>query len=158
ARAFAMTSAAMYDAYNSIEHVGERYLISVPNAGNADSDAAVAQAAHNVLSALYPSQRAAFDGALAQTLQRIPDGAAENRGRLVGAIVAGAMLTDRAKDGGDNIQIPPYNPNHRPGFHDVDPLHPGQGFYGSDGGGIDTFAVRNSDQFAPGHLGAQGVG
>ena len=46
-RAFAMTSAAMYDAYNSIERIGQRYLISVPNAGNADSDAAVAQAAHD---------------------------------------------------------------------------------------------------------------
>jgi hypothetical protein len=160
ARAFAMTSAAMYDAYNSIEHIGERYLISVPNVGNADSDAAVAQAAHNVLSALYPSQRATFDAALALTLQRIPDGAAENRGRFVGAVVAGALLLDRADDDGsfNDIQNPPYVPNGQPGFHNVDPLHPGQGFYGSDAGNVDPFAVRSSGQFAPGHLGAQGVG
>jgi hypothetical protein len=161
ARAFAMTSAAMYDAYNSIERIGERYLIRVPNPGNADSDAAVAQAAHIVLSALYPGQRASFDAALARTLERIPDGAPENRGRVIGAIVAGAMLLDRANDGGNtfaDIQNPPYVPNGRPGFHNVDPLHPGQGFYGADAGDIDPFAVRDSEQFAPGHLGAQGVG
>jgi hypothetical protein len=156
-----MTSAAMYDAYNSIERIGERYLIRVPNPGNADSDAAVAQAAHIVLSALYPGQRASFDAALARTLQRIPDGAPENRGRVIGAIVAGAMLLDRANDGGNtfaDIQNPPYVPNGRPGFHNVDPLHPAQGFYGPDAGDIDPFAVNSSEQFAPGHLGAQGVG
>jgi hypothetical protein len=160
-RAFAMTSAAMYDAYNSIERIGQRYLISVPVSGNADSDAAVAQAAHIVLSALYPSQHASFDAALARTLQRIPDGASENRGRIVGAIVAGALLADRTNDGGNtfaDIQNPPYVPNGRPGFHNVDPLHPAQGFYGPDGGDVDAFAVRDSEQFAPGHLGAQGVG
>jgi hypothetical protein len=158
ARAFAMTSGAMYDAYNSIERIGQRYLISVPNSGNADSDAAAAQAAHGVLSALYPSQRATFDAALARTLQRIPDGSAETRGRIVGAITAGAMLLGRFNDGGTTIQDPPYVPNGRPGFHDVDPTHPTQGFYGPDGGGIRPFAVNSSEQFAPPHLGARGVG
>ena len=144
-RAFAITSAAMYDAYNSIERIGQRYLVTAPNAFNADSDAAVAQAAHDTLVALYPSQRAAFDAALTQTLRRIPDGSRENRGRAVGAFVADAILDARANDGGNtfaDIQNPPYVPNGQPGFHDVDPLHPGQGFYGPDAGNVDTFAIR----------------
>ena len=160
ARAFAITSAAMYDAYNSIERIGQRYLVSAPNTFNADGDAAVAQAAHDTLVALYPSQSATFDAALVQTLQRIPDGSSENRGRAVGAFVADAILDDRANDGGTfaDIQDPPYVPNGQPGFHNVDPIHSGQGFYGPDAGDIDTFAIRDSEQFAPGHFGAQGVG
>jgi hypothetical protein len=61
ARAFAIVSAAMYDAYNSIDRVGAPYLVSAPRATGADSDAAVAQAAHDTLAALFPSQRALFD-------------------------------------------------------------------------------------------------
>src|SRR5262245_52480635 len=161
ARAFAISSAAMYDAYNSIERIGQRYLVSAPNTFNADSDAAVAQAAHDALVALYPSQRATFDAALVQTLQRIPDGSRENRGRAVGAFVADAILDARANDGGNtfaDIQNPPYVPDGRPGFHNVDPIHPGQGFYGPDAGDVDTFAIRDSEQFAPAHLGSRGVG
>jgi hypothetical protein len=158
ARAFAITSAAMYDAYNSIERIGARYLVNAPNASDANSDAAVAQAAHDVLVALYPSQRVAFDAALTQTLRRIPDGGRETRGRAVGAFVADVILDARANDDADSIQDPPYVPNGQPGFHNVDPLNPGQGFYGPDAGDIDPFAVNSSEQFAPGHLGAQGVG
>src|SRR5262245_65786455 len=47
ARAFAIISAAMYDAYNSINRIGDPYLTVAPNADHASDDAAVAQAAHN---------------------------------------------------------------------------------------------------------------
>ena len=151
-RAFAIASAAMYDAYNSIERIGQRYLVTAPNSSNADSDAAVAQAAHDTLVALYPSQRVAFDAALTQTLRRIPNGTRENRGRAVGAFVADLILDARADDGGtfDDIQNPPYVPNGQPGFHDVDPTNPGQGFYGPDAGNVTPFAINSTEQFAPG--------
>ena len=42
-RAFAIVSAAMFDAYNSVERIGESFLVSVPLASKADGDAAVAQ-------------------------------------------------------------------------------------------------------------------
>ena len=160
-RAFAIASAAMYDAYNSIERIGQRYLVTAPNSSNADSDAAVAQAAHDTLVALYPSQRVAFDAALTQTLRRIPDGSRENRGRAVGAFVADFILDARANDGGntfDDIQNPPYVPNGQPGFHDVDPTNPGQGFYGPDAGNVDSVRHPQHRAVRPGHLGAQGVG
>ena len=72
ARAFAIVSAAMYDAYNSVEHIGESFLVSIPRASKADSDAAVAQAAHDTLAALFPTQKSLFDSALGQTLHRTP--------------------------------------------------------------------------------------
>src|SRR5262249_58840050 len=52
-RAFAIVSAAMYDALNSIEKIGRPYLTVAPNADGASVDAAVAQAAHDTLAVLY---------------------------------------------------------------------------------------------------------
>jgi hypothetical protein len=130
ARAFAIVSAAMYDAYNSVEHIGSAYLVNAPNATKADSSAAVAQAAHDTLAALFPSQRSTFDVALAKTLSRVRDGSIENRGRAVGAYVASSILAVRASDRALNINATPYIASGLPGFHDVDPLHPNQPFYG----------------------------
>src|SRR5436190_1087351 len=67
-RAFAMTSAAMYDALDSIEHFGTPYLTVAPDTAGASIDAAVAQAAHDTLVALYSAQTEAFDAALTRTL------------------------------------------------------------------------------------------
>src|SRR5262245_7894619 len=60
-RAVAITSAAMYDAYNSIKHIGSAYLITAFANRGANADAAVAQAAHDTLLALFPSQKQMFD-------------------------------------------------------------------------------------------------
>jgi hypothetical protein len=148
-RAFAIVSAAMYDAYNSIHHIGDAYLTMAPNADDASSEAAVAQAARNTLVALYPSQRAAFDAALTQTLDRVPDGTFENRGRGVGRFVATRILNARAHDNADTMQDPPYVPNGLAGFHDVDPTHPAQGFYAPDYEDVTPFALQSADQFEP---------
>ncbi len=149
ARAFAIVSAAMYDAYNSVHPTGEPYLTLAPNADHASSDAAVAQAAHDTLVALFPSQTATFDDALNQSLARGPHGPMQDRGRAVGAYVAARMLQARAHDNADSIQSPPYVPNGLKGFHNVDPLHPGQGFYAPDYGSVTPFALRSAEQFEP---------
>ena len=67
-------------------------------ADGASRDAAVAQAAHDVLVAVLPSQRAAFDAALAGSLAGIPDDAAR-AGAEVGAAAAQATLELRTGDG-----------------------------------------------------------
>src|SRR4051794_25001886 len=67
ARAFAIVSAAAYDAFNSINPIGKAYLTVAPNARYADTPAAVAQAAHDTLASLYPAQLATFDAALTRT-------------------------------------------------------------------------------------------
>ena len=148
ARAFAIVSAAMYDAYNSIERMGAPYLVKVELAGQTDSEAAVAQAAHDTLTAMFPSQQARFDAALAETLARVPDGLAENRGITVGAAVAAEILNQRANDGAGQLGSPAYVPNHIPGFHIPDPMHPNQGFYGSGGLNVAAFVIDDLDQFA----------
>src|SRR5437773_2124887 len=97
-RAFAIASAAMYDALNSIEKMGAPYMTVAPDADGASVDAAVAQAAHDALVALYSAQAATFDAALNETLSRIPDGPSKIQGIAVGQFVASRILEARAKD------------------------------------------------------------
>src|SRR5262245_25577040 len=78
-RALAIVHAAMFDALNSIDGRFTPYLTLAPNAKGASIEAAVAQAAHDTLASLYPSQAQGFDAALADTLAGVPDGQAENR-------------------------------------------------------------------------------
>src|SRR5262245_7854554 len=149
ARAFAIASVAMYDAYNSVHHIGDPYLTLVRDADHASSEAAVAQAARNTLVALYPGQAVTFNAALRETLARVPDGPREDQGRDVGRVVAARILRDRADDHADSIQDPPYVPNGLPGFHNVDPTNPGQGFYAPDYADVPPFALRSANQFLP---------
>ncbi len=150
ARAFATVSAAMYDAFNSIERMGAPFVIRAKVPGEADRDAAVAQAAHDTLLALFPSQQARFETALQNTLSRVPDGPAEDQGRLVGAAVAQYVLDTRADDGVSELMRfnDEYQPQKLPGFHDVDPLNPEQGFYAPGAMHVAPFVVADLDQFA----------
>ncbi len=147
ARAFAMVSAAMYDAYNSVASIGEKYLVKAPLAKKADVEAAVAQAAHDTLAALYPAQTSTFDAALTTTLARVPNGVREIHGRLVGAYVADVMLEARNEDGASDLKNSMYVPNGQPGFHAVDPMNSNQGFYAAGAMHIKPFAVDSLEQF-----------
>ncbi len=141
-RALAIVHVAMFDAYNSIHRDFTPYLTEVHGAGGASIDAAVAQAAHDTLVALYPSQVPLFDMALAQTLARVPDGPKETRGSNVGKAVAQAILDARTNDGSE---VPgTYLPNGRPGNHVADPLNPDQGFLTPAWGGVNTFGIESA--------------
>src|SRR5262249_12717411 len=149
ARAFAITSAAMYDALNSIENIGAPYLTKVANAAGASVDAAGAPAAHDTLVSLYSAQTVAFDAALSETLARVPDGPGKDQGVAVGKYVAAAMIQARANDGAANIDNPVYVPIDAPGFHQVDPINPDQGFYGFHSADIAPFTMTSVYQFIP---------
>jgi hypothetical protein len=130
ARVLAMTHVAMYDALMSIEQTHDPILVSVPASGTASVRAAVAYAAFDVLSAMYPQQALRFFTALEADLDAIPDGAAKEEGIAVGAEVAYQVLAARQSDGSEN-EYPtnsPYTPSNDPGKHRVDPVNPGQGF------------------------------
>jgi PAP2 superfamily len=97
---FAMVQGAVYDAVNAIEGGYQPYLGAPAVADPADSaPAAVAQAAHDVLVALFPAQTGVLDGKLATSLAAISDGPAETGGIEVGAAAAAAMLAERTGDG-----------------------------------------------------------
>ena len=94
----AVMHVAIFDALNSFDRLYTPYLAYVDVPEGASRDAAVAQAAHDTLVAMYPSQTAAFDAALAMQLGRLPADAAE-RGARAGAAAARGILELRADDG-----------------------------------------------------------
>jgi hypothetical protein len=142
-RALAIESVAMFDAYNSIHGQFTPYLVQAPNAINASDVAAVAQAAHDTIVAMYPHQQALVDTALAQTLARVHNVTAKTRGIAVGHYVANAILAARTDDG---WQIPgSYIPDGLPGHHVADPLNPDQGFLTPAWGGVTPFGIPSTD-------------
>jgi hypothetical protein len=141
-RALAIVHTAMFDAWNSIHGQYTPYLISAPNAKNASDVAAIAQAAHDTLVALYPHQQRYVDMALTQTLRRVTDGLREAKGIRIGRQVAAAILAARVNDG---ALVPgSYVPDGQPGHHDVDPLNPGQGFLTPAWGDVTPFAISST--------------
>jgi hypothetical protein len=145
ARALAIVHAAMFDAYNSVDPRYTPYLMQVSWAKGASADAAVAQAAHDALTSLYPGGEDLFDEALAETLSRVPNGTAKTKGRLAGALIADVLVFLRSLDGADESGT--YTPTGEPGTHDVDPLNPGQSFLGVGKGDVVPFAVPHLSLF-----------
>jgi hypothetical protein len=97
-RSLPMLHIAMFDAINSIEEVYTPYRVRVRGSHGASAEAAAAQAARDVLTALYPAQQATFDAALASQLASMPPGLVR-QGRAIGRQVAQAVLEWRTGDG-----------------------------------------------------------
>jgi membrane-associated phospholipid phosphatase len=117
----------------------------------ASREAAVAQAAHDALVALYPSQRSVFDAELAQVLNGVPANKGRAPGIAIGAAAAAHILAARANDGAlqNNVPIYPLTSNPPlPGEHQPDPLHPAQGLLDPGWGRVTTFT--GIDVTAPG--------
>ena len=73
----ALMHVAIYEALNSFDRGFTPYLDRMPVPYGASRDAAVAQAAHDTLAAMYPTQIAVYDAALAAQLDRLPAAAAK---------------------------------------------------------------------------------
>jgi len=97
-RYYAMMHIAMFDAVNAIEGGYKSYTGNIPAARGASTDAAIAQAAHDVLIALLPAQTPAFDTALTARLSKISPIRA-TLGAQVGREAARRILERRAEDG-----------------------------------------------------------
>jgi hypothetical protein len=97
-RYYAMMHIAVFDAVNSIERHYSPYRASTAAASGASTQAAAAQAAHDVLVALIPAGQSAFDAALAAQLTGIAPGTAA-LGSRVGSRVAASILSWRQGDG-----------------------------------------------------------
>ena len=76
-RAMAIVHIAVFDAVNAISGKYRSYT-GIPRAqGPTSMDAAIAEAAHDTLVSLYPSQKKSMDAQLADDLSHMPDGAAK---------------------------------------------------------------------------------
>ena len=107
-RVMAAMHVAMHDAINSIEPRYRPYGFSIPVDMRASKDAAAASAAHDVLAAMLPARKPAFDAALARSLSGIADGRAKRDGIGAGKAVAEAVIAWRAKDGYAERAVTPF--------------------------------------------------
>src|ERR1051326_2272263 len=100
-RAMAIVHIAIFDSINAITGGYESYTGIAPPRGHTSIEAAIAQAAHDTLEALFPAQAATFDQLLADDLNQIQiaDPHAKPRGIAVGRQAAAAILALRADDG-----------------------------------------------------------
>jgi hypothetical protein len=112
-RPSAILNVAIFEALNSIDRVYAPYLDFVDAAAGASRDAAVAQAAHDVLVAMFPTQQAAYDALLASQLASVSVGT--QGGISVGAAAARSILMQRANDGWNRAQ-PVYMLPSLPGY------------------------------------------
>ena len=144
-RIYAMVHAATHDALNAIELRYQPYVLHAHVAG-ASPEAAVAAAAHAILTDQVAAQKAVLDAAYASSLSGVPDGPARIYGIIVGQAAAATILSVRQNDG-SSADVP-YTPGTGPGVWVPTPpafapaLLPGWG-------NVTPFALNTGEQFRP---------
>jgi hypothetical protein len=147
-RAEAIVHIAMFDAANAAAgYPDEAYLMKDVVSG-ASVEAAVAQAANDTLSAMFPSQANEFAAELVKDLAGLPDGDGKIKGIELGKKAASLILDQRRFDGSDQLsQSPEYNFSQEPGKWRVDPLNPNQKAMGVNWDKVRPFAIDFATQF-----------
>src|SRR5262249_50808772 len=102
-RDLAMVHAAVFDAMNAIRPYYTPAMVLFTAKGYASREAAAAQAAHDVLLALFPAQQADLDAKLAASLAQIPNDKEHGHrpkywGIVAGQVSAIAVLYTRQND------------------------------------------------------------
>jgi len=149
-RAMAIVHIAIFDSVNAVLGGYQSYSGIQSVKQPVSLDAAVAQAAHDTLVALYPSQAPAFGSLLADDLAKVSNKNERANGLLLGQRAAAAILALRTNDGS---QIPEphfgvdYFPNQMPGYWRQDPISLIPIVLGPHWGECTTFVVQSASQF-----------
>ena len=142
-RTLAMVHVAMSDAINTVQNRYSRVVAMLPAAPNASAEAAAATAARQILTQIYPEQKAKTEETYAASLKAIADGTAKTEGIKLGMEVAAAVQTDRANDG---TNVPDtYRPHTAPGAY-VPTTPPLWEQYAR----AKPWVLKSADQFRPG--------
>lgn len=144
-RAMAIAHIAMLDAVVAIRGGYESYTRLDPAPRHTSARAAVAQAAHDTLVALFPSHAESLDAALAQDLDSLVEGEPKTNGIEVGRAAAEAILAMRELDGSELEQL--YTFSDAPGAWRVDPLNPTQKAHAPLWHRVKPFAMNSATQF-----------
>ena len=109
------------------------------------------EAAYQTLCVMYPVQKAIFDAVREEYLSQLKTNgrkqAAIDVGISVGQSIATFILASRQNDG-SQVMLP-YTPIADPGYHQVDPTRPNQGFAGVNWGNIIPFLLNSGSQYRP---------
>lgn len=142
AHGMAILHVAIFEAVNAIDQRFSPYRLKVSADRNVSKEAAAASAAHRVLVALHPDQKASIDSTLKASLAAIPDGDAKTKGIELGAKAAAEILAQRANDGADTPES--YRPYTVPGAY-VPTVIPVSSTYGS----VKPWVMEKGSQIRP---------
>ena len=149
-RAMAIVHIAIFDAVNAVLGRYQSYTGVQAPKGPVSLDGAVAQAAHDTLIALYPSQVPAFDSLLANDLAQINNKNERANAIVLGQRAAAAILAMRVNDG---AQVPEprvgvsYFTSNLAGHWRQDPISLIPLALGAHWGECKTFVLQSSQQF-----------
>ena len=149
-RAMAIVHIAVFDAVNAITGKYRSYTGIPPAKGSTSMSAAIAEAAHNTLVSLYPSQKKSMDAQLADDLAHMPDGVAKTNGIHLGQQAAAAILQLRANDGSDHPEPRigvDFFPIFKPGKWRQDPISRIPVALGARWSEVKPFVMESADQF-----------
>jgi len=154
---YTMVNLAMHDALNNIVPKYKSYALKARDK-DANPDAAVAKAAHDVISFFFgklnpvanttpQSIQDSIHNLLTQVLNSIPNGEAKTKGIALGTAAAQAIIQNRTNDG-SLIATGAIIQGINPGEYRSTPPFTATGFYDSPGwGNVKTFGIENSIQF-----------
>jgi hypothetical protein len=148
-RAIAIVHIAIADAVNAFYGRWQSYTTPADAPKGASVDAAIAQAAHDTLVAMFPSQSPTFDEALTADLQQI-GARGKEEGRGVGRRAAEMILAMRANDHSEAIDPrmgAEFEPSDDPGWWRQDPISQIPIALGASWGEVVPFVLQSGDQF-----------
>ena len=151
-RAMAIIHIAMFDALDAVVGSYTSYTGTHASPGPMSVDAAIAQAAHDTLAAMFPSQTPTFDAYLAEDLSAIRNAHQKANGIDLGQRTAAAILAMRVNDGS---QVPDptlgvdYFTSDQPGHWRQDPVSLFPLAIGAHWGDCIPFVIDSTTQFRP---------
>jgi len=149
-RAIAIVHIAIFEAVNAIEGKYESYVGLEPVDKHASMECAIAQAAHDTLCEMFPSQTPSFNQLLIEDLNDIADSEAKSNGIEAGQTAAAAILALRSNDGS---QIPEpklgvdWFTSNEVGRWRQDPISLSPVALGAQWGEVTPFVLKSSNQF-----------
>ena len=149
-RAMAIVHIAIFDAVIAITGGYRSYTGIAPAGKDTSMNAAIAQAAHDTLTELFPSQAPDFSAALREDLKSIPDGRAKNNGIDLGRRAAAAILALRQNDGSDHAEPRvgvDYITSDDPGKWRQDPISQIPLALGARWAEVKPFIMKSASQF-----------
>ncbi|MUP44679.1 hypothetical protein E0K83_02840 [Gramella sp. BOM4] len=160
---YAMVTLAMHDGLNNVVPKYETYALD--NSGvdfsgitkkniHSIADAAVSQAARDMIVQIYPAAATAAEAQLNTILSAIEDSELKDRGIEIGKNAAAAMLA--ARSGDISFGFSSYTGGSDPGDYQATyppyvfpnpPIWPANAVFGANLGDLNPFGILSSDQF-----------
>jgi membrane-associated phospholipid phosphatase len=150
-RAMAIVHIAMFEAENAVTQRFQSYAHVAPVSGDVSVDYAIAQAMHDALLYLYPSQKPRLDALLAADVAHIHASvAALVAGQALGVAAAQAIVWLRSADGSqftEPVIGGPFTPIGGVGHWSVDPVSQLNIYLGAYWGQVTPFTMTSGSQF-----------